>query len=158
MSHDRGCWKWWTIFVILAFVSIFMELYISISHYLFVVDITYLSFLIVLLFLVSNSFLAYFSYSIQYKKTKISETALKPLWFTSDAMLSLGMVGTLIGFMMVLGNALDIDAVTSDELKKVIAEVASGLSVALITTLTGLICSIILKIQLVLLDVDNENL
>lgn len=151
-------WKWWTVFVLTIFLAAFTEAYVGISHYLFVVDVTYLSLFIIALFLLCNGFISYFSFLIQFYEQKISESSLKPLWFMSDVVLSIGMVGTLIGFMMVLGNAFDIASVSAEQMKKVISEVASGISVALITTLTGLICSIILKMQLVLLDDDNEKL
>lgn len=151
-------WKWWTVFVLTVFLAAFAEFQVGISHYLLTVDVTYLSVFILLMFLLCNGFISYFSFLVQFYSTKISEQSLKPLWFISDAMLSIGMVGTLVGFMMVLGNAFNIDTASAEQMKKVIAEVASGISVALITTLTGLVCSILLKVQLVLLDSDNEKL
>jgi len=74
-------------------------------------------------------------------------------WFISDALLSLGMIGTLIGFLIVLGQAFtDIDPSNIESMTNAISVLASGMSTALITTLTGLSFSLWLKLQLVILE------
>ena len=68
------------------------------------------------------------------------------------------MVGTLVGFLIVLTSTFtSIEGYTPEELKTVIGELASGMGIALITSLTGLLSSIILKFQLVLLDSDGGD-
>lgn len=74
-------------------------------------------------------------------------------WFASDAVLSLGMMGTLIGFLIVLGQAfIGIDPSSIESMTAAITILASGMSTALVTTLTGLIVSIWLKLQLVIIE------
>ena len=73
-------------------------------------------------------------------------------------MLSLGMVGTLIGFIVVLSSAFgSIDVANPAELKQVIASLATGMGTALVTTLVGLVHSIVLKVQLVQLEEGNAE-
>ena len=68
------------------------------------------------------------------------------------------MVGTLVGFLVVLTTTFtNITGYTPEELKDVIGALASGMGIALITSLTGLLSSIVLKFQLVLLDSDGGN-
>ena len=68
------------------------------------------------------------------------------------------MVGTLIGFLIVLiAGFADIDTSNADNMKKVIGTIATGMGVAIITTLTGLVCSLLTKLQLVMLDGENEK-
>ena len=71
-------------------------------------------------------------------------------WFISESMLALGMIGTVAGFILMLGSSfegLDVDDISS--LKQTLTEMAIGMSTALYTTLTGLIFSQFTKVQLV---------
>ena len=68
-------------------------------------------------------------------------------WFVSDLCLSVGMIGTVVGFITMLGGFFSIDFADTSTLQNLIKELGSGMSVALYTTLTGLVCSALLKIQ-----------
>ena len=68
-------------------------------------------------------------------------------WFTSDLCLSIGMMGTVIGFIMMLGGFANIDINDMATVQGLIKGLGVGMSTALYTTLTGLICSALLKIQ-----------
>ena len=80
------------------------------------------------------------------------------MWFFSDVVMSIGMVGTLIGFLVVLTTVFaDIDTTSTEAMKQVIGNLANGMGIALTTSLCGLIASIILKFELILLESDNEK-
>ena len=65
---------------------------------------------------------------------------------SKDMVMSIGMVGTLIGFLIVLTTTFtDIDTTSAAAMKEVIGTLASGMGIALMTSLIGLISSIILK-------------
>ena len=68
-------------------------------------------------------------------------------WYTSDLCLSIGMMGTVIGFIMMLGGFANIDINDMATVQGLIKGLGVGMSTALYTTLTGLICSALLKIQ-----------
>ncbi len=68
-------------------------------------------------------------------------------WFMSDMFLAVGMIGTIIGFMMMLSGFAAIDPSNTVGMKAILFSMSSGMSTALITTLVGLICSILLKFQ-----------
>tara|TARA_R100000008_G_scaffold80185_1_gene62398 strand:- start:1250 stop:1603 length:354 start_codon:yes stop_codon:yes gene_type:complete len=68
-------------------------------------------------------------------------------WFTSDLCLSIGMMGTVIGFIMMLSGFASVDVENMTTVQDLIKGLGSGMSTALYTTLTGLICSALLKIQ-----------
>jgi biopolymer transport protein ExbB/TolQ len=69
------------------------------------------------------------------------------------------MVGTLVGFLIVLTTTFqNIDQTNAAEIKRIISELASGMGIALITSLTGLISSIIMKFELVMLESENEKI
>ena len=157
--HNMAFWKWWSTVISIGALFLIAEAYAGISTYLFETDTTGLSLVIVSIFALFMLVAGYFSYISQFYGTQITKKATNPLWFASDTVLGIGMVGTLIGFLMVLTNAFqNIDSTNALEIKRIIGVLAHGMGVALITTLTGLICSIMMKFQLVMFESDNEKL
>jgi hypothetical protein len=73
-------------------------------------------------------------------------------WFIADLLLSLGLLGTVIGFIVMLGPISGLDAGDQSAIKGALAAMSGGMAVALYTTLTGLIGGMLLKIQGFLLD------
>jgi biopolymer transport protein ExbB/TolQ len=70
-------------------------------------------------------------------------------WFVSDILLTLGMIGTVIGFIYMLGTSFqDFDPSNTVSLKQVLSKMGTGMSTALYTTAAGLVCSLFLKLQL----------
>jgi len=69
-------------------------------------------------------------------------------WFASDICLTLGMIGTVVGFiLMLVGGFEKIDASNVESMQKSLGQMATGMSTALYTTLVGLIASTVLKLQ-----------
>lgn len=150
-------WKWWTTIVVCAVLIGIAETQIGISHYLLVQDGTKISILILTILLSCSLFVGYKSYIKQFKNRVVTQSSVEPIWFFSDAVLSIGMVGTLVGFLIVLTTTFsNITDYSPEELKNIIGTLASGMGIALITSLTGLLSSILLKFQLVLLDGESN--
>ena len=68
-------------------------------------------------------------------------------FFVSDTLLKLGIVGTVIGFIIMLSSLSTIDEMNLAKMNNLLLGMSSGMKVALYTTLSGLICSILLTIQ-----------
>ena len=69
-------------------------------------------------------------------------------WFISDFVLTIGMIGTVSGFLLMLTGAFaGVDLTDEVAIKNVLEKMAQGISTALYTTLFGLICGSLLKIQ-----------
>ena len=149
-------WTNWTI-TVLSWLGTYLAYHFGFVDYVLATDQTYIATFIFVLFHISNFYLLFKSWQV---KTGLyfESDRYGPLWFTSDAMLSLGMVGTLIGFIVVLSSAFgSIDVANPAELKQVIASLATGMGTALVTTLVGLVHSIVLKVQLVQLEEGNAE-
>ena len=72
------------------------------------------------------------------------------LWFMAEVMVALGMIGTVTGFILMFGEAFALlDTSDPASISAVLTDMASGLGVALVTTLVGLISSFALKAELV---------
>ena len=65
----------------------------------------------------------------------------------SDVALKLGLLGTIIGFILMLKPIADLNSTSPEDLKMALSSMSSGMAVALYTTLTGLIVSTLLRIQ-----------
>jgi len=68
-------------------------------------------------------------------------------------MLSLGMIGTVVGFIYMLTTVfIDLNVEDTASVQEALGMMATGMGTALWTTLVGLIASVLLKLQLVLVD------
>ena len=65
----------------------------------------------------------------------------------SDIALKLGLLGTIIGFILMLKPIADLSSTSPENLKIALSSMSSGMAVALYTTLTGLIISTLIRIQ-----------
>ena len=131
-------WKWWFVTNSGILALIIGHIKFDLFNKLLVSDSTYLTFFIIAISLATSA-------SMFFKRTDMH-------WFASDAVLSIGMVGTLFGFLMVLGQSFsDIDTSSVESMTDAIGILATGMSTALVTSLVGLIASLWLKLQLVIL-------
>jgi MotA/TolQ/ExbB proton channel family len=73
-------------------------------------------------------------------------------WFVADLLLSLGLLGTVIGFILMLAPISGLDTTDESAIKGALAAMSGGMAVALYTTLAGLIGGMLLKVQGFLLD------
>ena len=69
-----------------------------------------------------------------------------------DILLKLGLTGTVIGFILMLLPIGEIRDFDPQILQKLLSTMSGGMAIALYTTLTGLITSMLLKFQYFLLD------
>jgi hypothetical protein len=73
-------------------------------------------------------------------------------WFVADLLLSLGLLGTVIGFILMLAPISGLDATDESAIKGALSAMSGGMAVALYTTLAGLVGGMLLKVQGFLLD------
>ncbi len=119
-------------------------------------DTTKLSFVLLAIFSAMSGWCGYKTWTLSnfldndqtedYLVEKI-EHLMEVGWFTSDLCLSIGMMGTVIGFIMMLSGFASVDVENMTTVQDLIKGLGSGMSTALYTTLTDLICSALLKIQ-----------
>jgi hypothetical protein len=79
-------------------------------------------------------------------------------WFVADLLLSLGLLGTVIGFIVMLGPISGLEAGDQGAIKAALSAMSGGMAVALYTTLAGLIGGMLLKIQGFVLDRGVDEL
>ena len=138
--------RWWLIFC-LTILAGGIAIYFDIHKELYKADQTKISFLILTIFILTSIWIGVV--------TKLQDRTVELGWFIAEACLALGMIGTVTGFLLMLNRAFtQIDLSNPTTIQNSLVNMALGMSTALYTTLTGLICSLALKIQLV--NVENE--
>ena len=81
------------------------------------------------------------------------EPWIDAFWYTAETQLSIGMIGTLIGFIIMLNSAFaNIAGGDIDAIKNSIAMIGIGMGVAIRATLLGLLSGVLIKAQLIVLD------
>jgi hypothetical protein len=78
--------------------------------------------------------------------------------FTSDVLLRLGLLGTIVGFIFMLLPIAEMDGFDASMMQKLLTSMSGGMAVALYTTLAGLITSTLLKLQYHVLDASAAQL
>lgn len=79
-------------------------------------------------------------------------------WLVADLMIKLGLIGTVIGFILMLSSVATIEDYDIATMQDLLRNMSSGMQVALFTTLTGLSAGLILGIQYQFLDRHAEEL
>ena len=143
--------KWWLIFCI-TLLGLCTCVYFNIHKDLYAADVTRLSYLIISIFICTSVWIGTKTYKVSIQQDYDQKSDVG--WFISESCLALGMVGTVTGFLIMLGTAFEnVDVSNAATLQQALSDMATGMSTALWTTLVGLVSSLIIKVQLVNLEV-----
>ena len=153
MKLSKSFLLWW-IQVVTIFFSCFFIYNFNWFHELYNSDQTKISFLIIIVFLGATITVGVLSY----KELRNRKVLSNYIWFSSETMVTLGLIGTVAGFLIMLGSAFDnLDIQNVENVQEVITDMSLGMSTALCTTLVGLVCSVLTKIQMVILENNHHE-
>lgn len=79
-------------------------------------------------------------------------------WFIADIMIKLGLMGTIIGFVLMLGSVVNIADFDVTTMQKILRNMSSGMGTALYTTMAGLVCSMLSTIQYHMLERNIDEM
>lgn len=134
---------WWALNG-LQFVAFGLLYNFGVFNIILLSDPTFLSFIIIAIHIVLS---LYVGISAYYNINKDSEF----LWMIAENQLTLGMIGTLIGFIIMFSSGIFLN-LSPENVQVALLQIAAGLGAAIWTTLTGLVSAAILKVQLYILD------
>ena len=141
--------KWWFVFVVQT-IGLIVFAYMDGIQYMLDNDKTYLSIVIAFIWLIVSTSVGYYTW----KKIEKPEF----LWFAGESCMTVGMIGTIIGFILMLGSSLNnLDPGDVESMRMAISSMAVGMSTALLTTLAGLTATLMLRVQLVMTDAPTET-
>jgi hypothetical protein len=146
---NKSFLKWWLLFC-LQIVGVGFALYYDIFNTLLDADKSFISILILSIYVCT-------SLRIGYKTKNIGRNNIDELdtsndssgFFQCETFLVLGMIGTVIGFIMAFSNIHTLNVGDMDSMRSVLQVMGSGIGTALWTTLVGLVCNLALKLQLI---------
>ncbi|MEC7764945.1 MAG: MotA/TolQ/ExbB proton channel family protein [Pseudomonadota bacterium] len=72
--------------------------------------------------------------------------------FVSDTLYKLGLLGTVIGFILMLVSMRDLGEFDVETMRQALQSMTGGMAVALLTTITGLSAGVLLRMQFNILD------
>jgi len=144
-------WKFWTVFVLVIFSLVTGQIYFGLFDHILAYDQTYITFVNIGILILAHLMML----RLHWKK-KYAEQHHRMLHYLADTVIVLGLIGTLIGFIIILwsvfGPGVVIDPTNVSLMTDMISQVAQGMGAALITSLSGLISSAIISLQLVFLE------
>ena len=144
--------KWWLL-ITLTIVVLTIAAYFNFIHFLYAHDLTKLSVAILALFAATTSVIGY---KIWNERNAEEKYKYNVEWFVSEMMISLGMIGTVIGFIYMLYSVFSsLNIADTLAVQQSLGKMAQGMGTALLTTLVGLVSSVLIKSQLVM--VENER-
>ena len=140
---------WWIMFCIICLGS--AALYVTgIFGKVNEADVTKLSYLIYAIFVFFTIRTGFYTYHVgKDMSPDYCSQKQEIAWFVAGNLLKLGMLGTILGFIYMLGISFsEIDPSNMIRMRVALKTMGVGISTALYTTAAGLICGLGLEIQL----------
>ena len=146
--------RWWLFFAVASLGTV--ALYLSgVIQKVNQADVTKISFFIYAVFAIFTIRAGIDTYHLC-REAKVTEPHISKYykksdigWFVSDTLLTLGMIGTVAGFIYMLDTSFSrMDPQDVISMQGVLAKMGVGMSTALYTTAAGLVCSLLLKLQM----------
>lgn len=145
--------RWWLL-IVLTGVGVVIANYFNMIEFVWNNDFTKLSFVIAAIFTLTSVVIGYKMFESSRSTTYIS---YEKEWLASEHLLSLGLLGTVIGMLYTfLGAFENLDISNTDAAQQVISAMAAGMGASFLTTCTGLVFSMLLKTQLVMAEEAAE--
>jgi hypothetical protein len=139
--------RWWFLFWGKILGASVLQ-YFGLFGKLWLVDPTHISVIALGIFVVLTLFIGWLTWRLSKGDTD-KKRFVEPSWFFSESLMAIGMVGTLVGFMMMLGALIGIDVSDAIAIKGAIIKMAAGISTAVSSTLVGLSTSQLAKLQMI---------
>lgn len=71
---------------------------------------------------------------------------------TADVLYKLGLLGTVIGFIVMLGSIAQLGQFEVETMRGAMQAMSSGMAISLLTTIAGLVCGTLLRMQFVMVE------
>ena len=102
------------------------------------------------LYLTASVIAGHLCYCVDQLKKNVIEKQIKLLEFFSENFFVLGLLGTIIGFCIMMYQS--VGGTVQPDISQIIIALKSGLATAFYTTLVGIVCSLGLQLQLFVIN------
>lgn len=147
--------KWWLLFVIVLVTSI-ISYQMGWFQEIFKKDDSYLCIVIFAVFYFMTIWCGFKTWKLSrslscgvmdVQRRKEIERLIEVGWFASDLCLTLGMAGTILGFIFMLTGFETFDSNNPLSVQNLLGALGRSMATALYTTIVGLVCGQLLKFQ-----------
>ena len=153
MKVVKSLYIWW-VSVLASATAFYWATYAGITEKIWHDDVTLITSLLGLLYITSLVAIGFIAYT---NKKRDNKKIIDAVWFGSEQMLALGMLGTVIGFIYLLSSGISSASVTdATSLAKLLANMSVGLGIALYTNAVGILSSLITKTLLYVVIYDDK--
>jgi hypothetical protein len=155
--------KWWLLFTVVGVTAIFMQ-YAGFYKEIWEKDSSYLSWAIFGIFSFFTILCGCHIFYVCASPPEDRKTFEKCLqqeevgWFFSELCLTLGMIGTIVGFVFMLSGFEGIDMNKPQTVQLLLSDLGKSMATALYTTLVGLVCGALLKLQYFILSLELQRI
>ena len=147
---NKNLLKWWLL-VVLTVSGVVIANYFDMIMFVWESDFTKISFVISFIFVITTAVIGF--KMVQTERGKREPVGYEKEWMASEHLLSLGLLGTVCGLAYTFISSFEnLDIGNVEAAQEVITVMALGLGSAMTTTIVGLVCSMILKSQLVIAE------
>ena len=147
MKENRDFFYWLIIFCCLVLAAAFAQNE-NMWDLIYIKDATKISWLICFITFFSSLAMGVIAY-----RKRATQVTMEKLWFFSDAVVTLGMIGTVVGFMIMMSDKFQtVNFNNINSLQDLFKTVGAGIGTITVTTVVGLTSSLILKLQLQFID------
>lgn len=139
--------RWWLMFCVFAIGAFTLQKF-ELFEALYHADQSKLSFLIMGIFILITPYIGYLTYRLS-KNLDVEPFKIENCWFFANECQTIGLVGTVIGFLIMLSSAfvgMDVSDVAS--VQQALETMTIGMGSALLTTLVGMVSGLLIKMQL----------
>jgi hypothetical protein len=140
----------WFLFIAVTVTALFLAEQQGALTLILSNDRSYLGATIMMLFVLVSGFVGFLSYKtdVAHPRDKGELNRMSSLgWFCAEHFFTLGLLGTIIGLVMATSGSME----GSKPVSEIVAGLKSGLNTAFFTTICGIVFSLLLQIQLLIL-------
>lgn len=154
MRLVKPLYIWW-VTVLASATAFYWAYFAGIVTKIWSDDVTMITSLLGLMYVVALAAIGFIAYTI---KKRDNSKLIDAVWFGSEQMLALGMLGTVIGFIYLLSSGISSASVTdASSLAVLLANMSVGLGIALYTNAVGILSSLITKTLLYVVIYDENE-
>ena len=118
-------------------------------------DLTYISIGVIIIYVLTSMSIGFKTFLHCHEDIYVS---VKLEWFVRSELAALGLIGTIIGLMFVLGPTFaGINPQASETITKALSTISLGVGTALWTTITALTGAVLLGVQLMNLEHSQDD-
>ena len=143
--------KWWILFTA-QLCGVWAAWNYGVFNTLYEVDKSFIGFGILIVHSIATLWIGNKTKNIQSTNFDTSQG-----YFICETFLKMGMVGTVIGFILAFSNFTELDVTNIESMRLVLRTMATGIGTALWTTLIGFVCNTLLKLQLINYENDPTD-